>query len=322
MAAKAILSDAPAILPSVVWILELGKIMANSIDGNSTEPTERKTLIFGCGYLGKEIGRQLLRIGDNVWGSTRCRENGKKLSNMGINPIISDWNDPRTLRELDSFSHVVIAVSRGRNAQKSYWETLVGGLNLLLPRLSGAENVVYISSTGVYHQKNGVWVDETSPTHPTRQSAKAHLAAENVIRRKRSSSSWNVLRLAGIYGFERVPNQQQLRKRIPIQADPNSYINLIHVEDAAQAVIAALGNSNQRTYVVSDDQPTQRRDYYSFITKHLGLAEPIFTTEGTSDSKLPRSEGNKRVWNRRMKSELLPKLRYPTHVEGLPPLLK
>ena len=124
-----------------------------------------------------------------------------------------------------------------------------------------------------------------------------------------------------IYGFERVPNQQQLRKRIPIQADPNSYINLIHVEDAAPAVIAALGNSNQEDLCGLRPSTYPRRDY-SFITKHLGLAEPIFTTEGTSDSKLPRSEGNKRVWNRRMKREILPKLRYPTHVEGLPPLLK
>ena len=282
----------------------------------------KRILIFGCGYLGKEIGRHLVKHGKEVWGTTRRRENFAKIRDNGINPILSDWNDPRTLQELDPYTHIVISVSRGRDTKKSHWDSLVLGLQNLLPRLARAKHFVYISSTGVYHQKDGGWVDENSPAFPTRPSARAHLAAENLLRRHCTTQSWNVLRLAGIYGPQRVPNRQQLLNGSPLQVDPHSFLNLIHVEDAAQAAILALEKSDQSTYLISDDRPVRRGDYYSFIAKHLKAAKPTYANRGKSVPSGARSEGNKRVWNRKMKKQLLQNLKHPTFEDGLPSLLR
>lgn len=281
----------------------------------------KRILIYGCGYLGKEIGRQLVKHGTEVWGSTRSQENIPNLRNAGINPIISEWNQTASLRDLDSFTHLIIAVSRGRHTKKNHWDSLVLGLGNLLPKLSRAQHFVYISSTGVYHQSGGIWVDENSPTFPTRPSARAHLAAENLLRRFCTHQTWNILRLAGIYGPHRVPNRQQLLAGAPIQANPNSFLNLIHVEDAAQAAISALEKSDRTTYVISDDHPARRGDYYSFIAKRLKAPEPTYMSTEKIDLIRPRSEGNKRVWNRKMKKQLLQKLKYSTFKDGLAPLL-
>ena len=287
----------------------------------STKRSRRRILIFGCGYLGRVIGQNLQNEEDEVWGSTRSKENLHELQNLGIKPIVADWTDSRTLSELQTFTHVIIAVSRGRNSTLSYWDTLVGGLNNLLPRLSPTAHLTYVSSTGVYHQKNALWVDETSPTFPTRPSAQAHLAAECLIRRTLTKQSWAILRLAGIYGPKRIPNCNQLLHQVPIHTDPNTYLNLIHVEDAVQAVLGAMERSDQATYVISDDRPTRRGDYYSYVAKLLRAPEPVFHPIVTDETPRLRSEGNKRIWNRKMKRMLVPKLRYPTYKEGLRPLL-
>ena len=96
----------------------------------STKRSRRRILIFGCGYLGRVIGQNLQNEEDEVWGSTRSKENLHELQNLGIKPIVADWTDSRTLSELQTFTHVIIAVSRGRNSTLSYWDTLVGGLNI------------------------------------------------------------------------------------------------------------------------------------------------------------------------------------------------
>ena len=108
---------------------------------------------------------------------------------------------------------------------------------------------------------------------------------------------------------------------MPIHTDPNTYLNLIHVEDAVQAVLGAMERSDQATYVVSDDRPTRRGDYYSYVAKLLRAPEPVFHPIVTDETPRLRSEGNKRIWNRKMKRMLVPKLRYPTYKEGLRPLL-
>ena len=295
--------------------------MPNSNLSPPNHQLPKKVLIYGCGYLGREVGQQLLHQDWEVWGSTRSQESVRELANIGIHPIISDWNDSRTLGHLQSFSNIVISVSRSVFSKRDHWETLVLGLQNLISRVSINTRITYISSTGVYHQRQGEWVDETSPTRPNRPSTQAHLAAENLLCRHREPNSWSILRLAGIYGPGRIPNHRNLIEQKPILADPNSYLNLIHVEDAAQAVIATLERSDQKTYVVSDDRPVLRGNYYGFIAKHLGCPEPIFASRDNMKLVGGRSSGNKRIWNRRLKNELLPKLRYPSFIEGLTPLL-
>ena len=296
--------------------------MMNQSTSIVTSTEKQRILIFGCGYLGRVVAKQAIASGDHVTGTTRSEKNRETLRKIGIEPIVADWTDRRTLSSIDTFSTIVVSVSNDPSQRKPPWESLVNGLGNLLSAINQTTRVIYISTTGVYHQKGGIWVDETSPAHPNRPSAKAHLQAEGLLRRQRSNSPWSILRLAGIYGPQRVPRCDQIRLGNPIHADPSSYLNLIHVEDAASAALAASKRDAQDVYLVSDDQPALRADYYAHIAQQISAPPPKFASKQEVGSHTIRSDSNKRVWNRRMKKELLPKLKYPTHREGLSKLLK
>jgi nucleoside-diphosphate-sugar epimerase len=242
---------------------------------------------------------------------------------LGVEPIVADWTDRRTLTGLPEVEQVLISVSHDPRSKVDRFAGQVGGLANLLRVLSPECTICYISTTGVYHQAGGRWVDERSPTRPTRAGARMHLIGENLLHRLRPQSRWTILRLAGLYGPGRIPRIADVRAGRPITASPDSYLNLIRVEDAADAVLACWSRPTERLYVVADDCPVLRRDYYGFIADACGAPDPTFRQpgEGKDDSERIRSDSNKRVWNRRMKRDLLPRLRYPSYREGLSELL-
>ena len=107
----------------------------------------------------------------------------------------------------------------------------------------------------------------------------------------------------------------------PIPSPQHGFLNLIHVEDAADAVMAAWSRSRYGLYVVSDDCPVIRGEFYREIARQCRAPSPRFI-EAAGDSPVRmRSESNKRIWNRRMKRDLIARLRYPTYREGLASIL-
>ncbi len=286
-------------------------------------PIPSRILVFGCGYLGSRVAAAAVDSGHQVWASTRDVAKGESLRKLGVEPIIADWTDRRSLADLPEVEQVLISVSHDPRSKVDRFAGQVCGLANLLRVLSPDCSICYISTTGVYHQGNGRWVDERSPTHPTRAGARMHLMGENLLHRLRPRSRWTILRLAGIYGPGRIPRIADVRAGRPIIASPDSYLNLIRVEDAADAVLACWTRSTERLYVVADDCPVLRSDYYRFIADACGAPEPTFREpgKGKGDSERIRSDSNKRVWNRRMKRDLLPRLRYPSYREGLSELL-
>lgn len=235
--------------------------------------------------------------------------------------MIADWTDPRTLQELPTVDQILVAVSYDRRSDHSRYESQVGGLRNLLEAISPATNLCYISTTGVYHQTDGSWVDETSPTQPAREGGQVHLKAEEVLAELRPESAWTILRLAGIYGPGRVPRANDVIAGRPVASPPDGYLNLIHVDDAVDAVLAAWSRAKQRRYVVSDDCPVVRGEFYQQVARQCG-APPVSFIEPRADAPVRmRSESNKRIRNRQMKRDLLANLKYPTYREGLASLL-
>ena len=165
-------------------------------------PRPSRLLIVGCGYLGLRLGRQALDHNWSVSGTTRNRQ--ELLQKRGIEPVTFDWNDSRALNLLgetirsNSINKIVIAVSHDRNSPHGRFASQVDGLSRLLVKLrqisemddSEIPQLVYISTTGVYHQTGGVWVDETSPTHPVREGGRAHLHAEAKLPTHLPPSNW------------------------------------------------------------------------------------------------------------------------------------
>jgi nucleoside-diphosphate-sugar epimerase len=279
-------------------------------------------LVFGCGYLGFRVACRAAQEGIEIWGTTRDSAKGETLRAHGIRPVLADWTDRRTLRDLPPVDRVLVSVSFDSRGRANREEGQVGGLRNLLDAISPETAVCYISTTGVYHQSDGSWVDETSPTKPTRDGARVHLRGESLLHRLRPESPWTILRLAGIYGPGRVPRMDEIRTGRAIGAAADSFLNLIHVDDAVTAVAACWTRATRRLYAICDDQPVRRRDYYRFIAQLCRAPEPRYGLLENETSARTRSDSNKRVWNRQMKRDLVPRLRYPTYREGLTAVLR
>lgn len=274
-----------------------------------------RLLVFGCGYLGIRVARAVVATGQKVLATTRNPEKAHSLAQLGIEPVIADWNDSRTLKCLPQADRLLVSVSYDPRSSLDRYESQVGGLARLLACVSPDINITYISTTGVYHQTDGSWVDETSVAKPTRAGGLVHLQAEAMLWKMRPQSRWTILRLAGIYGPGRIPRVADVRAARPI-ASAGGYLNLIHVDDAVRAVDASW-DAPERLYLVADDQPVLRTEFYEEIARQIRAPRPSFEDPEPGSSRSFRSETNKRIWNRRMKRDLVPRLTFPTYREGL-----
>jgi len=280
-------------------------------------------LIIGCGYLGYRVAQRWLDAGESVTALTRSVARADELRRDGITPIVGDVTRPDTLADLPQADTVLIAVGYDRRAAPSIEDVYVEGLRNLLSALSpSVERVIYISSTGVYGQNNGGWVDEQSPCEPLRAGGRACLAAETLLGSHPLGQKSVVLRLAGIYGPGRVPRQREITGGDAIDAPQEGHVNLIHVDDAARIVLLAESSATPPAlYTVSDGQSVNRGDYYREVARLLDAPAPTFVTPPPDSPAALRAVSDKRISNRRLMADLSPTLQYPSYREGLAAIL-
>jgi nucleoside-diphosphate-sugar epimerase len=273
-----------------------------------------RKLVIGCGYLGERVARAWQEQGSEVFALTRSEETAERFRALGILPIVGDVVQPETLIFPAEIETCLYAVGRDRSAGFSQRELYVGGLrNVLHSATFTPRQLIYISSTSVYGQDDGSWVDETSPTIPSAENGRVCVAAEELVRGHPELPA-RILRLSGIYGPDRlIARVDRLHDRVPLTGNPEAWLNLIHVEDACQAVLACERSGRDgETYLVSDDHPVVRREYYSRLAELASAPPPEFR---------PDSVGlGKRCRNAKTRSELGFAPRYPTIEQGLPPL--
>jgi nucleoside-diphosphate-sugar epimerase len=281
-----------------------------------------KRLIIGCGYLGRRVARAWLARGDQVTALTRSPANASSLLAMGIEPVLGDVMNPQSLASLPDAETLLYAVGRDRASGHSQRQVAVDGLRDALAELTArVDRVISISSTSVYGQSTGEWVDEVSPTVPTRPGGLACLEAEALlwqrVAQQGRAPAANVLRLAGLYGPGRLLRRiESLKTGAPIDGNPHAFLNLVHVDDAAEAVLAcdALGKPGE-TYLVCDDRPVARREYFEKLAALVGAPEPVFAENAKSGGA---NALNKRCSNRRLREELRVTLQFPDIDTGLP----
>jgi nucleoside-diphosphate-sugar epimerase len=281
-----------------------------------------KTLIVGCGYLGKRVARLLSERGDRVFGTTRSLGRGIELARWGIEAVVADVTVPDSLARLPEVDRVLYCVGFDRSKGVPIRAVYVDGLRHALGHLiERAGKLVYASSTGVYGQDDGGWVDEDSPAEPRSESGRACLEAEGVVRSYEADGRLpaTILRFSGLYGPGRIMRRDALMEGKPILGDPEKYLNLIHIDDAATAAVAALERGQPGSlYLVSDDRPAPRREFYDLAAEVLGAPEARFEAPESGSPKAGREESNKRVSNARMKAGLGVTLAYPDITSGVP----
>jgi len=299
-------------------------------------------LIIGCGYVGLEAARQWLAAGNEVAALTRSEEHARQFKELGIQPIKGEITRPETLTQLPESETVLYAVGFDRSASKSRREVYVEGLDHVLSEIkSRTQKVIYLSSTSVYGQSAGEWVDEDSACEPTRENGQICLEAEQLFQKytllpdqsAENRASAVILRLAGIYGPGRLlARMEQIKAGEPLLGRPDAWLNLVHLTDIVNTILKCDTEIQLSShYLVSDSCPITRQEYYQTLAELLEAPPPRFATadagESTQKSTRPNSTEraagvNKRCSNKRLRDELGVKPVYPSIREGLPQAIK
>ncbi|MBW3600929.1 MAG: SDR family oxidoreductase [Planctomycetes bacterium] len=275
-------------------------------------------LVIGCGYLGLRAARRWLAAGEQVFAVTRSQNRAKDLAELGLHPLVADVPDPATLADLPRVETLLYAVGYDRACGKPRTQVYVDGLqNVLFALAAETRRIIYISSTGVYGQTEGEWVDEDSPCFPTREGGAACLEAERRLKHHSLGSRSIILRMGGLYGPGRIPRRADVAAGRPIASPEHGYLNLIHIDDAVGVALAAEQAPAPNLYMVTDGQPVLRGDYFRELARLSDAPPPTFAAPAEDSPRAQRAGSDKRVSNRKMMAELGVTLRYPSYREGL-----
>jgi nucleoside-diphosphate-sugar epimerase len=267
-------------------------------------------LIVGCGYLGLRLAQAELARGTTVYATTRGRADS--LAALGIRPVNADVTQPTSLTQLPQVDACVYCVGFDRRSGHDMRTVYVDGLANVLHALPTPGRFVYVSSTSVYGQTDGSLVDESASTEPVESGGQIVLAAEQLLTQLQPNAVR--LRFAGIYGPGRLLREASIRAGEPIAANPERWLNLIHVDDGVRAVQAALAQPMAGVVNVSDDAPQRRRDFYTYLATVLGAPAPTFVPAPPGQ---PHDHAHRRISNRKLRQELGVTLQYPECVAGL-----
>lgn len=276
-------------------------------------------LIFGCGYLGERVLELWRSRGEKVYVVTRSAERAAAWSRAGTHPLVADITQPLTAPPPEEIDSVLFAVGFDRLAGASIHEVYVHGLARVLAWLPPSlQRFIYISSTGVYGSFHGEWIDEDAPCEPQREGGQACLAAEQLLLNSAFAKRSVILRLAGIYGPGRIPRAKDLLAGQLLDADPDGFLNLIHVADAARIVLLADEHRElSSTLLVADGHPVLRGDYYAELARLLNAPQPRFNPAATPPPIAKRGAADKRVNNSRLLQQLQPEFQFPDYRAGL-----
>ncbi len=284
--------------------------------------TKRGVLLsLGHGYSAQYLARLLVADAWTVIGTTRRPEKAAQFKAEGVEPALWDTVDPEAL--LSQAEHVLVSAgpdSAGCPVLRRFHKALARNPKPL--RWIG-----YLSTTGVYGDRGGDWVDETSACKPSTRRGQWRLAAEQAWQQLgHAGLPVHIFRLAGIYGPGRGPFSKVRSGAARRIVKPGQVFSRIHVEDIAAVLAASINSPSAGSiYNVCDDDPAPPQDVISYAAELLGLPAPPEVAFETADlSPMARSfyAESKRVRNARIREELGVELRYPSYRAGLAELAR
>ena len=283
----------------------------------------RRLLIIGCGDIALRM-LPLLRARYTAFALVRSRERLPELRALGLRPVLGDLDKPETLGALAGIAHDVVHFAPPPSSGSH--DTRTAHLIAALTKgKSVPQQVVYISTTGVYGDCGGALVDETRPLSPRTQRAQRRADAELKLRRwgARAGVRVMLLRVPGIYASDRLPLARLAQGTPALRVEDDAYVNHVHADDLARMVVAALRHGHpNRSYNAADDAPQRMGDYFDLVADRCGLPRPPRVARAEAERALSRElysfmSESRRISNRRIKRELRVALRYPSVREGI-----
>lgn len=264
-------------------------------------PTAKRVLIAGCGDLGLRVAKLLglENASNQSWGLRRHPDVESAQDVPGFTWISADLTQPNTLYDLPGqITHILFTAAPNARTEADYRAVYREGLEHLLQAVASPalQRMLFVSSTAVYGDHGAQWIDEETPTAPKSFNGRVLLETEHWLHSQRARFETLSLRLSGIYGPGRSYLLDRLRTgQATAPAGESHWVNRIHIEDAAAAVLHLMNLPNpQPIYLVTDSTPLPMRVLYDALAKLVGGPVP-------SEGAAPASVGSKRLSNARLR---------------------
>ncbi|WP_191830482.1 SDR family oxidoreductase [Pseudomonas fluorescens] len=276
-------------------------------------------LIVGCGDVGSRLAKQMLACNWQVSGLRRSVD----LLPAGVTGVAADLFDAQCPATWPSAApdYLVYCAAASQHDEAGYRAAYVDGLKHVLSWLAergqAPKRLLFVSSSGVYAQQGGEWIDETSVAEPQNYSGTVMLEAEKLA--LASGIPASIVRLTGIYGPGREWLLSQVRQGYRVTEEPPLYANRIHAEDAAGLLAFLLkadagGQALEDCYIGVDDAPALLAEVVAWLRQYMGVTE-------WSEQDRVRRTGSKRCSNARARA-LGWAPQYPSYKEGYAAILE
>ncbi len=276
-------------------------------------------LIIGCGDIGRRIARIAQRKGESVSALVRTTQSRTELQKLGIHVIQADLDDEIEALDVEDVRVVYLAPPPRTGTHESRMKHLLNAIT------GSPEAFLYLSTTGVYGDCKGEWVNESRPAAPVADRARRRLHAEQQLVNAATRKGWRyvIMRVAGIYGAQRLPLQRIKERQPVLRAEQAPFTNRIHEDDLAEITLGLLENGGSgEIYNVTDGHPGTMSDYFTTVARYAGLPQP--PEIDMRQAEIEMSAGmmsylreSRRISSRKMVDLLGAKLRYATLEDGL-----
>ena len=284
-----------------------------------------RVLIVGCGDVGLRVAG-LLKASSRLMALTSSSLRVETLQRRGITPMLGDLDKPQTLRRLAGVATHVVHMAPP--PLEGHTDPRTRALVLALRLRSLPSSMVYGSTTGVYGDCEGEWIDETRRLQPQTARAQRRVNAQDWVNHlgKSGYPRTQVLRIPGIYALDReggTPRERLLRGTPVLQAHEDVYTNHIHADDLARATVLALWRGRPlRAMNVCDNTDMKMGDYMESVAKMWNLQEPARISREQAQLQLSPMvmsflNESRRIRSVRLAQELGLRLLYPTVMDGL-----
>ena len=284
-----------------------------------------RVLIVGCGDVGLRVAG-LLKASSRLMALTSSSLRVETLQRSGIAPMLGDLDKPQTLRRLAGVATHVVHMAPP--PLEGHTDPRTRALVLALRLRSLPSSMVYGSTTGVYGDCEGEWIDETRRLQPQTARAQRRVNAQDWVNHlgKSGYPRTQVLRIPGIYALDReggTPRERLLRGTPVLQAHEDVYTNHIHADDLARAAVLALWRGRPlRAMNVCDNTDMKMGDYMESVAKMWNLQEPARISREQAQLQLSPMvmsflNESRRIRSARLAQELGLRLLYPTVMDGL-----
>ena len=296
----------------------------------------QRILVVGCGDVGMRLLGQVHAQGQKrqILVLARSTRQAEACQAVGARVLRGDLDQPHSLARMAGLAQRVVHLAPPASASEAWWRDLrTQALVQALRRRTGPQKLVYASTSGVYGDRRGAWVDETALAQPHTPSAHRRADAERILRHGGRSTagqalrlSVSILRVPAIYAADRTGDwlRNRLSRGLPVLARADDvYVNHVHADDLARACWLALWRGNsQRVYNVNDGAPMKMGDYFDRAATLFNLPRPRRLPVQAARDALPLTllqgvQESRRMRNARSQRELGWRPRYLKPADGL-----